>query len=813
MHYINYTTSKSISLPKQIPNICFHCGEECQDVKVLLQDKSFCCQGCKMVYEILNENDLCQYYNLENKPGVSLKGKKTPQFAWLDDEVIQSQLIDFQEDRVVKVSFYLPAIHCASCIWLLENLFKFNESILNSKVNFIRKEIKLTFDTSKISLRQIAELLSSIGYEPEINLGDVGNVQRKKVDKKLIYQLGVAGFAFGNIMLLSFPEYLGLSETDAEGFQKWFGGLNILLALPVVFFSGKDYLRSAWWSIRQGSVNIDVPITMGIMTLFLRSVFEIVVGYGAGYLDSLAGLVFFLLIGKWFQQITFNHLSFERDYKSYFPVAALLQNGETTPIQNLKPQDIIIVKNKELIPADGILLKGKASIDYSFVTGESEPISKKSGDKIYAGGKQIGEALRIQVTRTVAQSYLTQLWNDAAFSKTDSTSKNSQTLADKVGKYFTYAILSIAFLTLNYWLPIDAGKAINAFTSVLIIACPCAVALSIPFTFGNAIRILGRNGFYLKNTTIIERLQSISAIVFDKTGTLTEPFCNNEITFVGEPLRDEEKSWIEDLVQVSSHPLSKAIYSYVINPIYSSSQLLVNPKEVEGKGLQGTVNQQVIQLGSAEFTNNPPNENANVFLNINGKMRGFFSVKNQYRKGIQPVIDFFKNKNSIHLLSGDNEKTRQDLEPIFGQNLHYQQSPKDKLGFIKKLQAQHEKVMMFGDGLNDAGALQQSNVGIVISENTNNFTPASDAILDAQLFSKIPQFLKFIQGCYRLVFAAYGLAVIYNMIGLSYAVQAKLSPVIAAILMPASSVSIVLFGVLTSTYLAWRYGIGDENHS
>ncbi|MEM6963304.1 MAG: heavy metal translocating P-type ATPase metal-binding domain-containing protein [Bacteroidota bacterium] len=786
-------------------NTCFHCGENCNNEIVIFAEKAFCCQGCKMVYEILNEKDLCKYYELDEQAGVSLRGKKQPQFAWLDDEVIQSQLIDYQEKNITKVTFYLPAIHCASCVWLLENLFKFNGGILHSKINFLKKEIFINFDNTQISLRQLAELLSSIGYAPEINLGDLDQAKRKRVDKKIMYQLGVAGFAFGNIMLMSFPEYLGLSEENAVGFQRWFGILNILLALPVVFFSGKDYLLSAWLSLKNRNLNIDVPISIGILTLFGRSIFEIAGGVGAGYLDSLAGLVFFLLIGKWFQQITYNHLSFERDYKSYFPVAALLKTGETTPIQNLRQGDIIIIKNKELIPADGILLKGEGRIDYSFVTGESDPIAKIKGDRIFAGGKQIGGVLEVQVIKTVSQSYLTQLWNDAVF--TEKENPSTQLLADQIGKYFTYIILTIAFSTLTYWLTIDVGTAVNAFTAVLIIACPCAVALSIPFTFGNAIRILGRYNFYLKNIQVIERLQKVTTVVFDKTGTLTSTNKNNEITFVGKVLSNDEKREVTTLVSQSSHPLSRLIFEYLkVDGVYP----LTDFQEHEGKGIQAIINQKQFKIGAAKFTQNEPHPDANVFLQIDGETRGYFSIHSEYRKGLEEIIDFFKAKQTIHLLSGDNEKSRKDLTPYFGKNLHYFQSPKDKLNFIKKLQERGESVLMLGDGLNDAGALQQSDVGMVIAENTNNFTPACDAILDANAFRVLPHFFRYIKGCLKLVYIAYGLAFIYNVIGLSYAVQAKLSPVVAAILMPASSITIVLFGVLSVTFLAWKIGLQEE---
>ena len=802
----------SIEENKVLPNesTCYHCGEDCNAELVVFKDKPFCCQGCQMVYEILKEKDLCQYYEMDQQAGISLKGKRKAAFAWLDDEGVKAQIFDYQEEALAKVTLYLPAIHCASCIWLLENLYQFNSGILDSKINFLKKEIKLTFDQSKVSLRQLAELLSSIGYTPEINLGDLDPAQRKKVDKKLIYQLGVSGFIFGNIMLLSFPEYLGLNEINAIGFKEWLGGLNILLSLPIVFFSGKDYLQSAWLSLRQRNLNIDVPISIGILTLFLRSVFEILSGTGAGYLDSLAGLVFFLLIGKWFQQITFNHLSFERDYKSYFPVAALLKNGQTIPIQNLKTGNVILVKNKELIPADGILLKGKASIDYSFVTGESDPVAKENGEQLYAGGKQIGESLEIQISKTVAQSYLTQLWNDASFSKNNKNT--TQLLADRIGKYFTYFILTTAFLSLAYWLTIDAGIAINAFTAVLIIACPCAVALSIPFTFGNAIRILGKQNFYLKNTAVIEHLKQITAVVFDKTGTLTTNAGSDSLSYTGEALLQEEKEALAIIVKQSSHPLSQQIFKAFKKEI-PLKFIIEKFQEIEGEGLQAVVNQLFIKLGSARFTQNNPQSNAHVFLQINGKTKGFFTIENKYRRGFNKVLNYFKLKNSIHLLSGDNNQTRLELTPSFGENLHYFQSPKDKLNFIKKLQDKGEKVLMLGDGLNDAGALRQSDVGMVVAENTNNFNPACDAILDAKVFSKLPQFIKYTEGCIRLVYVSYGLAFLYNIVGLSFAVRGDLSPVIAAILMPASSITIVLFGVLASTFWAWRLGLGDKNHS
>lgn len=804
-----------------VDTACYHCGEACEADSVLLDDKSFCCEGCKTVFEILNNNDLCQYYDLDENAGISLKGRTTLEYAFLDDPSVKERLLDFTNGRISKVSFYLPQIHCASCIWLLENLYKLNDGITQSRVNFLKKEVFITYMEDSSSLRKIVELLASIGYAPNINLGDLDQEQKPVIERKFYYKMGVAGFAFGNIMLLSFPEYLGLNKSIDGMFFQVFGYLNIILALPLVFYSGSDYLQSAWRGLKQKTLNIDVPISLGILTLFGRSVFEILTHSGAGYLDSLAGLIFFLLIGKWFQQRTYHHISFERDYKSYFPIAALLKTEKGTQsvsLDRLNPGDSIIVKHQELIPADAVLLKGEAEIDYSFVTGESVPVSCQTGDKVFAGGRQLGSSpIELSLTKKVSQSYLTELWNDEAFTK--KADSNTIKLADKVGKAFTFVILLIAFSTLFYWLSRDISIAINAFTAVLIIACPCAVALAIPFIFGNAVRILGRHGFYLKNTSVIERLAQIKHVIFDKTGTITIRE-GGQVDFEGEPLSWAERKALLQLTERSGHPASRRIHQYLLAQCAEETEdhlenmlpAVKDWKETIGKGVQGIVFQKFIKLGSFDFMDaflqEDCPEKGCVYLQINDQIRGYFRMDNLFREGTWEVLDYFKNRGDIYLLSGDNDNTKPILEPIFATaQLRYRQSPMDKLQFVKELQTSGKEVMMLGDGLNDAGALQQSDAGLVISENTNNFTPACDAILESGRFASLPTFMDFSQVSIRLVYWAYGLALIYNIVGLSFAVQGALSPIVAAILMPLSSISIVTFGMISSNLMARKMGL------
>ncbi|HPH18503.1 MAG TPA: heavy metal translocating P-type ATPase metal-binding domain-containing protein, partial [Haliscomenobacter sp.] len=790
---------------------CYHCSEPLPTIPIPFDEKSFCCEGCRTVYEILNTNGLCQYYAIDETAGISLRGKRREEYAFLDDPEVLKRLVQFSDGKTTRITLFLPQIHCASCIWLLENLYKLSDGVQSSQVNFLKRELHLVFSEEYTSLRKIAELLASLGYAPAINLGSLDEAARPVINRSFAYKIGVAGFAFGNIMLLSFPEYLGLDHLTESGFSKYFGLLNILLSLPVIFFSAQDYFRSAYQSLRRGELNIDVPLALGAAVLFLRSVYEILSHAGAGYMDSLAGLIFFLLIGKWFQQRTYHHISFERDYKSYFPISARKKVGQTeqsVALDKLDAGDIIFVRNGELIPADAIILRGEAKIDYSFVTGEAEPVNIPSGERVFAGGRQMGGVIELSLSKKVSQSYLTQLWNEDAFNKKQES--QASVLANKVSRYFTTAILLIGFMTLIYWLPRNTSIAINAFTAVLIVACPCAGALAVPFTLGNALRILGRFHFFLKNTNAIEALYRVNTVVVDKTGTITAGQ-KSAVQFVGSPLSATEKQLIAALSGQSNHPASKLIHSELSkdNPEEIAIDYDVTEfRETIGKGVEATIGNRQIKLGARSFMDVLPTDSTidgeGVYVQINNEVKGYFVLEHFLRPQAVETLQYLQSLGEVYLLSGDNDREAELLAPIFKDraNLHFRQSPKDKLQFIQELQNQGKKVLMLGDGLNDAGALRQADAGIAITEDTANFTPASDAILSAERFHRLPAYMEYARRSIHLVFGAYSLALLYNIVGLSFAVQGTLSPVVAAILMPLSSISIVIFGTISSNWLA-----------
>ena len=578
---------------------CYHCGDQMGEAKYETDGHKFCCLGCKGAYQVIAANNLCDYYGIESNPGNSLNQEVDPtEFAYLDEESIKKKLLDFSDGQTARVSLKLPQIHCSSCIWLLENLQKINHGILASRVNFSKKTIHITFSEEKVSLRQVVELLSGFGYLPEINLNtSAKKAGKEKNNKKIYYQLGVAGFCFGNIMLMSFPEYIGIAGDFHKQFSGLFRWLNAALSIPVLFYSASDYLQNALNAVKTRVLNLDVPIVLGMAALFGRSMYEVIAGVGQGYFDSLVGFVFFLLLGKLFQAKTYNHLSFERDFKSFFPLAVDRKHeDEIRPIaiNELEVADIIVIKSGQIVPCDSILLNGDAQIDYSFVTGESVPVQVNVGSVVYAGGKQIGASIELLVEKKVQDSYLTELWRD---NKGGASSELGR-VADKVGKYFTLSVLAIAVFTLSYWMFFDVSKAFLAFTSVLIVACPCALALSIPFTQGTAMRWLSRAGFFMKHSSVLEKMAGINHLVFDKTGTLTTR--KSEVIYHGEPI-DNHIAAIYSLVCQSGHPLSLQLVRY-FEKNYRVDLLGVDEfRETKGQGLEGRVANVQIKLGSAGF--------------------------------------------------------------------------------------------------------------------------------------------------------------------------------------------------------------------
>jgi Cu+-exporting ATPase len=746
------------------------------------------------------------YYELNNAPGKRPEASDS-KYAFLDNEEIAKELISFQEGRLTGMHTFMPNMHCSSCIWLLENLHKLEPGVKSSQVNFSKREAYIVFEHETISIRRMAEFLDALGYPPVI--GKQAENSKKIINKRFIVQLGVAFFCFGNIMLFSFPEYFTVDETYNE-FRNFFSYLIFAFSIPILLFSARDYLISAYKALRTKVLNLDVPISLGILVLYAKSTADIFMGEGPGYMDSFAGFILFLLLGKWFQHRTHDAMSFERDYKSYFPLAVKRINGEKeeiVQIENIIPDDKLLIHNGEILPTDAVLYSDTAQVDYSFVTGESDVISKKNGDLLYAGGKLSGRAVEVVVKSAVKRSYLTSLWNNQVFEKEKSGLSKIQ---DTLSRYFLIGLLIVTTLIGGFWLYFDASMFIPVVTAVLIVACPCALSISYPFTFGMILRSIGRNGLYLKNTRVIEELDEITDIAFDKTGTLTTG-SSKDVNYSGEELTLQQIQFLNAATLSSTHPMSVNIRAFLQDNYDIPEALTLQFDEQQGLGLVVSDGTNELKLGSYRFLGvDKIDDETSSFVSWNGQVLGRFFVKQHFRKGIENLIKDLQNQGyRLHVITGDNERAREDLEQIFQGRavLNFHQSPNDKLEYIEKLQKSGAKVLMFGDGLNDAGALQQSNVGISVSDNVYQFSPACDGILDAGHFKDIPRIMTLSKYGKKALRVNFIFSLLYNVVGLSIAASGLMSPIVAAILMPLSSVTVAVLSFTQVNFKSKKLGL------
>lgn len=769
---------------------CFHCGDRIIGKPIIYDEKEFCCSGCSTVFQLLSQNDLGNFYAIEEGAGVKPTDANNHKYAFLDVPEIRQKYITFEDEKSIHLTLFLPSIHCSSCIYLLENIQKIESNVLSCNVNFVQKTAALVLKNDTI-LSEFALLLDRIGYAP--NFGDKKALEKKR-NYQFLYKMGVAGFAFGSIMLWTFPEYLGIEEDNPE-IRTFTAYLSLAVSIPVLLYSASDYLKSAYKALRFRSLNLDVPISIGILALYAQSVYSILNNEGTGYMDSFAGFVFFLLIGKWFQSKTYESLSFERDYTAYFPVAVtrITTDGEEiVEIDRVAVGDKLRLRNEEIVPCDATLISETASVDYSFVSGESEPVRLYKGDFIYAGGKILGKPVELKAEKESNRSQLTRIWND-------SSSVTEEEKTDKLSIYFLSGVLILALTAGITWYLIEPSRVVEIVVAVLIVACPCALALSKPFTYGNITRILGRKGLYLKEVGVIERMNETTAIVFDKTGTLTASKDRN-VQFIGENLTKKQQQAIASLTAASSHPLSQAITQF----LFAQNVQPENPEtfeEIAGNGIKGSVKGAFVLMGNTSFVGIKSKANeTEVHVNINEKYLGKFRIESAFRPGIFHVLKTLLKSFRIHILSGDSEKDKTTLNqevPALS-NVQFKQSPQDKKEYIEALQKNGENVLMIGDGLNDAGALKKAHVGIAISEDIFRFTPGSDAIIDANALQKLPELLDISRFANRILTICYAFSILYNVVGLGFAVSGELTPLIAAILMPISSISIVFISTISS---------------
>ena len=816
---------------------CHHCHDRCTDEVITVGGYHFCCNGCLAVYNLISAHDLCDYYDIDqtrSRASLRIGQVETAHYAVLDESEVAKGLGLISRGEEASIRLVCPAITCASCLFLLNNLSKFNPAILSSRADFADKAVTIWFRPDGIQLSEVAGVLAKLGYPPLLQPPTAqGQGQTERTaSRALLKRLGLAGFCASNIMMLSFPAYLGLDQQLIQQLQPVFTLLSVLLALLVVGYSAWPYYSKTWLNMRHGQLSVDFPIALAITTLLFRSLAEVGFQTGTGYFDSLSGLIFLLLIGQWMQTRYYEGLSFGHQLDQFLPFTCQVVSGQdddSTPttrlVSTLKGGELVLVRTGETLPADLKVVSAKgAMIDNAYITGESEAVLVQEGEEVWAGAKLISGSLVGLVEKLPQQSYLAQLWkraNQSADGKSVSTP-----LANAFVRWFVITTLGIALLAASYWLSSDTGLAINAFTAVLMVACPCALTLAMPFASGQAVSLLAAKGLYLKSGQVFERLAQLNQIVFDKTGTLTDVGQTDGISWYNQAgQKSDVPALVRSLISLAStansHPALLAACKYLRccsqgqDPAALKQLRLLHIQQLLGQGIVVSTDHGLFRIGGMEFCGGAwhgqletPADGSVVVVAQEETILGYFLVRQPLRSGMLRMMKQLASTFALSVSTGDSAAGASVLGPIQRMipslSVRFNQKPEDKWIYIKGLIEAGNAVLMVGDGLNDGPAMRTATIALAVTQGGHQFNPAADALVSDKALVNLPSYLTFAKSTLRMVTVSFWLSLVYNAIGLSLAVSGHLSPMVAAFFMPLSSLSVVALAVILTRWQAKR---------
>lgn len=779
---------------------CLHCGEDTKKI-----DEEFCCLGCSAAYKIINNLGFKNYYNLrEIDPKIR---KIKPETV---EEIDISEFALKQNDETHSVSLMVQGLHCAACVWLIESILKKQENVVKARINLVKKTLFLQWRGDLKIGNQLIHLIHEIGYKLLPFDEEILKTEEKKYNDSILRALAVAGFGVGNVMLFSFSLWFADSIDMESGTRNLLQFFSSLIALPVIIFSSRPFFSSAYKSIKAGYPNMDLAISIAIFLACAVSLLETFRSATHVYFDSAVMLIFFLLIGRYLDL---------RARKKAFAIAsefALLSASfgrveenskiKILPIKQLQEGMILIVAAGEKIAADGIVVEGESEIDTSLITGETLPKKIKNGQEVFAGMINLISPLKIKITKSAQNSLLAEI---IRLSEEVESKKNHYIrIADRLSKFYTPAVHLLAFLTFSLWcFYFKSGweVALMNATAVLIITCPCALALAIPIVQTIAISNFIRKGILVKSGEALEKLREINVVVFDKTGSLT----------IGQPkliavyaLQNDKKILLESeqknfylklaasLSKKSKHPISQAICAS-----YDGNLEELEVQENQGLGLESNFENKVLKLGRKEFCDVQNSfefdeKSLTSFMKF-GEDELVFLFEDEIKEDAAIVIEKLKKLNKkIILLSGDNEKIVSDVaQKLKISEFYFAQTPISKAQFLEKLRSENKKFIMIGDGLNDAPALALSDVSISFSKASDISQNIADIVIQGQKLMPIIELINSSAKAISLMKENLFIALIYNLIAVPFAIAGQIVPLFAAIAMSSSSL-LVLFNSL-----------------
>jgi Cu2+-exporting ATPase len=689
----------------------------------------------------------------------------------------------------------VPQVHCGTCITTIESALKKLPAVERARVNLSTKRVSIIWKeevagkaTDPASL--VRAIADATGYEAHLfsNAEDVGD----KLQKELIRAVALCGFAAANIMLLSVSVWSG-ADTATRDLFHW---ISAMIAAPALIYGGRFFYQSAWAALKRGRTNMDVPIALAITLSYAVSLWETLHHGSHAWFDATVSLLFFLLIGR-----TLDHIMRDRARSAISGLTRLSPRGATVvnadgsreyrPVEEIRPGDHVSIAAGERVPVDGLVVGGTSDLDISIVNGESAAVSVQQGDTLQAGMLNLTGSLLLKATAAAKDSFLSEVVS--LMEAAEGGRARYRRIADRAAQYYSPAVHLLALAAFLSWGVIggDWKHAMLVAIAVLIITCPCALGLAVPVVQVVAAGRLFKNGIMVKDGSAMERLAEADTVLFDKTGTLT----------VGRPqllnisrYNREQLSLAAGLAVHSKHPLSKALAHAVSGPIDAFD----NVTEIPGQGLEARTDAGVYRLGHRRFALGSDDGQRNtssseVVLSYNGAEIGVFEFQDIVRAGAVSAIGTLESmKLSMAILSGDRKAAVADLAKRIGiENWQAELSPKQKAETCASLAAKGGKVLMVGDGINDAPALAAAHVSIAPATAADIGRQAADFVFMHDNLEAIPMAMKVSRRAGRLIRENFALAIGYNVIAVPIALAGYATPLIAAVAMSTSSLIVV----------------------
>jgi heavy metal translocating P-type ATPase len=769
--------------------VCDHCGDSFKGNPDIMP--YFCCHGCETVYTLLNESNLEQFYDIKeeaycfDKP-LSLKNLKETDHRHLDHPSVKERL-----DSRTEVTFFVEGVHCVACMWLMEKLPLLLEDVSSAELNLSQSLLHLTI-SEQAQLSLIAKTLDNLGYPAHLIMNDDEKQMLKKKDfRQQLLRIGIAGACMGNHMIMALALYLGLTGPLATYFH-WF---SLGLSLPVVFYSATPFYKSVFLGFKTKQVSIDLPIAIAIFVAWLVSIFNIWAGMDHIYFDTISMLVFLLLSSRTLLSQSTRNLSGPLSMLSLLVPSGVTKWDQKTetdrfiPLEEVKKDDELIFQPGDTFSVDGTITKGESTCDESSLTGEFLPKKIKQGSNVYAGTINIQGKVHVKTTATGENSRLGNIIKTlGTLSK-----KGIVKRADIIAKWFVYSILSITTIHFIIWLFFSLETAFNRSLSIIIISCPCALALATPLTVSLALKRATEMGILIKDSSIFEHIHKIKNIFLDKTGTLTiGKFSVEKLIFLDTTESTQELQQIlYSLESKSNHPIAKAITEYLSGNILLHIE---NFEEEVGVGVKGTINGISYSVAQDKQSNQSTKTSVCLFRNQVTVIK--IILMDKLRDEAQILINGFHSRSlNITLLSGDQKTVTTYYGEQLGiskETIHGELLPDEKCEQIKKV----NHSLMIGDGANDVLALSTADVGIAVQGSMEVSLQASDAYLLGTNLTNILSLIDLSHLTVQTMIINFSVSLGYNLIGITLALLGYVTPLVSAIFMPLSALTVYLIAII-----------------